>query len=208
MKKARLITSSLMILLSGWVIASQLEARNESVEVGSAAPAFTLTDTHGKQHSLSDFGGKYVVLEWLNFECPFVKKHYNSGNMQSLQKKYTGKGVVWLSIVSSKPGNQGYFPAEEMNKLGAEKKAAPTAVLMDPEGTVGRAYGARTTPQMVVIDPKGNVIYSGAIDDIRSTEVEDVAKAKNYVSAALDEAMSGKDVTVKTSQPYGCSVKY
>lgn len=208
MKKARLITSSLMILLSGWVIASQLEARNESVEVGSAAPAFTLTDTHGKQHSLSDFGGKYVVLEWLNFECPFVKKHYNSGNMQSLQKKYTGKGVVWLSIVSSKPGNQGYFPAEEMNKLGAEKKAAPTAVLMDREGTVGRAYGARTTPQMVVIDPKGNVIYSGAIDDIRSTEVEDVAKAKNYVSAALDEAMSGKDVTVKTSQPYGCSVKY
>jgi peroxiredoxin len=204
----RLFAFSVLALVAGWTAATQLTAKDPAAEVGSAAPTFTLTDTHGQKHSLAEFKGKYVVLEWLNYDCPFVGKHYRSNNMQSLQKKYTGKGVVWLSIVSSKPGSQGYYPPDEMNRLTREKGAAPTAVLMDSDGEVGHAYGARTTPQMVVIDPQQRVIYNGAIDNIRSTEVEDIPKATNYVAAALDEAMNGKEVTVKTSQPYGCSVKY
>jgi peroxiredoxin len=204
----RLFATTAVAVLVGWTVATYVKAKDPSAEVGSAAPSFSLTDTYGAKHSLAEFKGKYVVLEWLNHDCPFVKKHYNSGNMQALQKKYTGKGVVWLSVVSSKPGSQGHYPPDDANKLTQEKKAAPTAVLFDSEGTVGRAYGARTTPQMVVIDPQGRMIYNGAIDDIRSADVEDVKKAVNYVAAALDESMSGREVTVKTSQPYGCSVKY
>lgn len=204
----RLFAFSALTLLACWAVASQLKADNPTAEVGSTAPSFELRDTYGNKHTLAEFKGKYVVLEWLNYDCPFVGKHYKSNNMQSLQKKYTGKGVVWLSVVSSKPGSQGYYPPAEMNKLTKDKGAAPTAVLMDPDGTVGHAFGARTTPQMVVIDPQQRVIYSGAIDNLPSTDVEDVAKATNYVSAALDESMGGKEVTVKTSQPYGCGVKY
>jgi hypothetical protein len=176
--------------------------------VGQPAPAFTLTDTNGKAESLADFSGKYVVLEWINYECPFVKKHYGSGNMQKLQKKYVGEGVVWLSINSSAPGKQGNYEPAKWNELTAEAKASPTAVLLDPEGTVGRAYGAKTTPHMYVIDPKGSVIYAGGIDDKPSTDPADIPGARNYVDEALGEAMTGKPITIASSTPYGCSVKY
>jgi glutathione peroxidase-family protein len=176
--------------------------------VGQPAPAFTLTDSNGARHSLSDLKGKVVVLEWVNFECPFVGKHYGSGNMQKLQKAYTGKGVVWLSINSSAEGKQGYFPPDKINALMKEKGAAPTAYLIDTDGTVGRAYGAKTTPHMYVIDARGNLVYAGGIDDTPSTDQADVATARNFVSAALDEALAGKPVTTASSAPYGCSVKY
>lgn len=176
--------------------------------VGQAAPAFTLTDTNGEQHSLADLKGKYVVLEWINHDCPFVKKHYGSGNMQKLQKKYTEKGVVWLSINSSAPGKQGNFPPEKANELTKEKNASPTAVLLDPDGTVGKEYGAKTTPHMYVIDPQGMLIYAGGIDDKPSTEASDIPTARNHVDQALTEALAGKPITVASSTPYGCSVKY
>jgi peroxiredoxin len=176
--------------------------------VGQPAPAFTLTGTDGKTYSLADFEGKYVVLEWINHDCPFVKKHYGSGNMQKLQKKYTEQGVVWLSVNSSAPGKQGNYPPEKANELTAEKGAAPTALLLDPDGTVGKAYGAKTTPHMYVIDPKGVLVYAGGIDDKPSTDQADIATARNHVDQALTEALAGKPITVASSTPYGCSVKY
>jgi len=176
--------------------------------VGDPAPAFTLTDTNGQTHSLAGLTGKTVVLEWWNYECPFVGKHYGSGNMQRLQKEWTAKGVVWLTISSSAPGKQGYVDAAKANAWMKEKSAAQTAVLLDHDGRVGRAYGAKTTPHMFVIDPKGTVVYAGGIDDKPSTDQADIATAKNFVSAALAEVTAGKRVTVAASQPYGCSVKY
>lgn len=176
--------------------------------VGEKAPDFELSDTNGDSHKLSDFQDEYVVLEWLNHDCPFVRKHYDSGNMQELQKKYTDADVVWLSICSSAPGKQGHYEPEAANKLTVEKKALPTAVLVDEEGTVGRLYGAKVTPHMYVIDPEGTLIYQGAIDDIPSPRKEDVAKANNYVAAALDASMAGEPVARTSSKAYGCSVKY
>ena len=176
--------------------------------VGDPAPAFTLADTNGRSHSLADLKGKTVVLEWWNYECPFVGKHYGSGNMQRLQKEWTAKGVVWLTISSSAPGKQGYVDGAQANTLMKEKQGAPTAVLLDHDGKVGRAYGAKTTPHMFVIDPGGTVVYAGGIDDKPSTDQADIATAKNYVSAALGEVTAGKPVTMAISQPYGCSVKY
>lgn len=178
------------------------------LEVNTPAPDFTLTDTTGKQHSLSDFKEKYVVLEWVNYDCPFVKKHYDSANMQNLQKTYTDKGVVWLSINSSSAGKQGNYSAEEWNKMAQEKGAMPTAILLDTDGQVGKLYDAKTTPHMYVIDPKGQLIYQGAIDDKPSTEGADISTSINYVQKALDESMSGKAVTVSSTKSYGCSVKY
>lgn len=178
------------------------------VEPGQSAPGFTLKSADGKTHSLSDFKGDYVVLEWINYGCPFVKKHYDAGNMQKLQKQYTDKGVVWLAICSSAPGKQGYMEPSEIVAKNADIGAAPTAYLIDADGTVGKAYGAKTTPQMVIIDPQGQVIYHGAIDSIRSANPKDVDKADNYVSQALDEAMNGQPVSTPSSRPYGCSVKY
>lgn len=178
------------------------------VENGKAAPNFTLKDSNGNDVALSRYQGKFVVLEWLNYDCPFVRKHYNSGNMQNLQKTYTGKGVTWLSIISSAPDQQGYYEAVDVNRLSVEKKASPTAVLLDPTGQVGKLYGAQTTPHMFVIDPEGILVYQGAIDDIRSTNPDDAARARNYVSAALDEAMAGKPVSTPSTKSYGCSVKY
>lgn len=177
-------------------------------EPGSAAPDFKLTDTNGKEHSLSDFKGKFVVLEWTNFGCPFVRKHYDSGNMQALQEKYTGKDVVWLMIGSSAEGKQGNFPPEKWNEMVEEKGAKPTAVLLDPEGTVGKLYGAMTTPDMFIIDPEGTLVYRGAIDSIASADKSDIQKATNYVSTSLDAAMNGKPVEPASTKPYGCSVKY
>lgn len=177
-------------------------------EVGKAAPDFTLPDSLGKNHTLSDYTGKIVVLEWLNHGCPFVQKHYNSGNMQKLQRMAKEKGVVWFSVISSAPGKQGYSTPDQANEIAQEKNAQPMAILLDPEGTVGKMYDAKTTPHMFIIEKDGILVYNGGIDDIPSTNVADLAKAKNYVLLALEELQSGKEVSIKTSQPYGCSVKY
>lgn len=176
--------------------------------IGAQAPGFTLRDVEGKEHSLKDFRGKYVVLEWFNHECPFVKKHYTTGNMQKLQKEYVEKDVVWLTVNSSAPGKQGHLTAEQAQAIMKEWNAAPTTMLFDPEGTTGRAYGARTTPHMYVINPEGTLIYAGAIDDNNSPRPATVEGAKNYVVSALEEAMAGKEISVASTEPYGCSVKY
>lgn len=177
-------------------------------KAGDAAPNFTATDSNGRTQTLSEYRSKFVVLEWTNSGCPFTMKHYESGNMQKLQKEWTSKGVVWLTVLSSAPGKQGYKTAAEENAYVKEKGASPTAVLMDPSGSLGHLYGAKTTPHIFIIDPNGKLIYNGAIDDRPTTDEEDIAGAKNYVSAALSEAMGGKPVVTASTQPYGCSVKY
>jgi len=164
----------------------------EDVRVGAAAPAFTATDSRGQSETLAQYRGKYVVLEWHNQGCPFTRKHYVSGNMQALQKEWTAKGVVWFTVISSARGQQGYLTSSEENAYIEKVHAVPTAVLMDSEGKLGRLYSAKTTPQMVVIDPAGKVIYDGAIDDRPTTDPGDVRGARNYVSEALTEAMAGK----------------
>ena len=179
-----------------------------ATKVGEAAPEFTASASNGKTYSLSDYRGKYVVLEWHNNGCPYVGKHYNSGNMQRLQKQWTGRGVVWFTILSSAAGKQGYVTASEENDYLAKMQAAPTAALLDPTGEIGHLYEAKTSPQMVVINPQGVEIYSGAIDDKPTTDVQDVPNATNYVSLALEEAMAGKEVQTPVTRPYGCSVKY
>lgn len=184
------------------------QASAKTARVDQSAPDFTLTDVNGKQVSLSDFRGKYVVLEWVNYDCPFVRKHYGSGNMQKLQKEYTAKGVVWLSICSSAPGKQGFFETGELKTRMEKVDASPTDYLVDASGEVGRTYDAKTTPHMFIINPEGTLIYAGGIDDIASTDQDDIAKATNYVRTTLDAAMAGKPVTTKGSHPYGCSVKY
>lgn len=176
--------------------------------VGQTAPDFTLTDLHGKSVTLSSLKGKFVVLEWVNPECPFVQKHYSSGNMQRLQKEATAKQVTWLSINSTRPTHSDYKTPDQMRAWTAEQKAAPTTTLLDPNGTVGKLYGARTTPHMYVIDPEGQLIYAGAIDNKRSSNPSDIDSARNYVRVALNEARAGKPVTTAATTPYGCSVKY
>jgi peroxiredoxin len=198
----RILSIAAMLLIG---LVSQAQA---AAIVGKAAPSFELKDVDGKTVQLQSYRGKYVVLEWTNFQCPFVGKHYGSGNMQALQKKYTEKGVVWLSICSSAPGKQGYMTGSEAKELIGEREASPTRFLLDANGKVGHAYGAKTTPHMFVINPKGTLVYNGAIDDKPSTDKEDVEKAKNYLTAALDEAMDGHKVEIAATQPYGCSVKY
>jgi hypothetical protein len=179
-----------------------------AARVGEPAPDFTATDTNGKVHTLSEYQGKFVVLEWTNRGCPYTQKHYNSGNMQRLQREWTSRGVAWLTVVSSAPGKQGYVTASGENAYLKQANAAPTAVLLDPAGTLGHLYDAKTTPHIFIINPKGVLIYNGAIDDRPTTDLGDVNGAKNYVSLALEEATSGKPVSNPTSRPYGCSVKY
>lgn len=179
-----------------------------AAKVGDAAPDFTATDSNGNVHKLSQYRGKYVVLEWTNRGCPYTQKHYNTGNMQRLQKEWTAKGVIWLTVASSAPGKQGYVTAADENAYLKQVNAAPTAVLLDPTGQLGHLYDAKTTPHIFIINPQGTLIYNGAIDDRATTDVSDVNGAKNYVTAALDESMAGKPVSVATSRPYGCSVKY
>jgi len=198
-------TLGVLLLLAGGV--SIASAQSEAA-VGEAAPTFVLPDTDGEEHSLADYEGQYVVLEWLNFECPFVGKHYGSGNMQALQETYTEKDVVWLSIVSSAEGRQGYFPPAEMQTQKQKHDAHMDAILMDPSGEVGRTYGATVTPHMYVINPEGELIYKGGIDDKPTTDEADVEGATNYVRNALTQAMNGEEVSPKTAQPYGCTVKY
>ena len=179
-----------------------------AVKVGDPAPDFTGTDSHGQSHKLSDYRGKFVVLEWHNNGCPYTKKHYESGNMQRLQKEWTGKGVVWFTVISSSPGTQGYVTAEEENAYLGKMHAVPSAAILDANGAIGHAYGAKTTPHMFIINPQGQVIYNGAIDDRPTSDVSDINGAKNYVSEALQEAMAGRQVAVTSTRPYGCSVKY
>jgi peroxiredoxin len=179
-----------------------------AVKTGEPAPGFTSVDSNGKQQSLSNYKGKFVVLEWHNQGCPYTKKHYESGNMQKLQKEWTGKGVVWLTVISSAQGTQGFVTPTQENEYLKTMNAVPTAVLMDPGGTLGHLYGAKTTPQMFIIDPSGTLIYNGAIDDHPTSDKSDIPNSKNYVTTALTEATSGKPVTEAVTRPYGCSVKY
>ena len=197
------------ILLAGlFLLVSAAGNSQAAVETGAAAPDFTLSDADNMTKSLSDYAGKYVVLEWLNHECPFVRKHYDSNNMQGLQEEFTQKGVVWLSIISSAPGKQGHCTAEEASELKEQKAAHPTAVLLDSDGTVGKLYGAKTTPHMFIVDPDGTLIYQGAIDDVPSADPADIAEATNYVRLALSQSMAGEEVSNPSTKSYGCSVKY
>ncbi|HEY1937563.1 MAG TPA: thioredoxin family protein [Candidatus Angelobacter sp.] len=200
MKNRRLMLRACVLLA--------LMASAFAVKVGDPAPGFTAVDSNGKQQHLSDYKGKYVVLEWHNQGCPYTKKHYESGNMQRLQKEWTAKGVVWLTVISSAPGTQGFVTPSQENEYLQTMKAAPTAVLMDPGGSLGHLYGAKTTPHMFIIDPTGTLIYNGAIDDHPTSDQGDIANSKNYVSMALHEAMGGKPVAEAATRPYGCSVKY
>ena len=177
-------------------------------KVGAPAPDFKATDSDGRMRQLSEYRGKYVVLEWHNNGCPFTRKHYESGNMQRLQKEWTSRGVIWFTVISSAAGQQGYVTAEQENEYLKRMNAVPTAALLDPQGDVGRLYAAKTTPHMFIINPDGVLIYDGAIDSKSTTDQSDIATATNYVSQALGEAMAGKAVSTPTSRPYGCSVKY
>lgn len=194
--------------LIAFAFATAVSAAHAQAVPGQPAPAFTLTDLAGKRVSLADFRGRYVVLEWNNPQCPFVVKHYASGNMQGLQKRFTGENVAWLTINSTAPGHQDFMKNDAKAAWLARQGAAPTATLVDADGKVGRSYGARTTPHMYVIDPQGTVIYAGAIDDKRSANVADVKTANNFVVQALTDARAGKPVGQASTQPYGCSVKY
>ena len=177
-------------------------------EIGKAAPAFTLPDTRGAEHSLAQYRGKWVVLEWLNYGCPYVKKHYNSGNIPDQQQKWRDRGVVWLAVVSSAPGEQGHFEPARMNAESEKKGSNATAVLLDPAGTVGRTYDARVTPHMFVINPEGTLVYMGGIDDVPTPRERDLERAKQLVDAALEQGMAGNAISTPTSRPYGCNVKY
>jgi len=198
----RLVPCILALLLS---VAPPLLS---AAKVGAPAPDFTSAASNGKTIHLADYRGKYVVLEWHNNGCPFVRKQYDSGNMQRLQKQWTAQGVVWFTVLSSAPGMQGYVTASEENDYLAKRQAAPTAALLDPTGDIGHLYDAKTSPHMFVINPQGVVIYDGAIDDKPTTDVNDVPGATNYVNLALQQAMAGRPVETPATRPYGCSVKY
>lgn len=178
-----------------------------AARVGERAPDFTAVDSNGTTHKLSNYAGKFVVLEWHNRGCPYTRKHYQ-GNMQRLQREWTQRGVIWLTVISSAPGKQGYVTADEENAYVKQVNASPSAVLLDPKGDLGHLYGAKTTPQMFVVNPNGVLVYDGAIDDRPTTDPADIPGAKDYVSQALNEATAGKPVSIATSTPYGCSVKY
>ena len=182
-------------------------AQAATATVGQAAPDFTATDAMGKTHKLSDFKGKHVVLEWTNPGCPFVVKHYG-GNMQALQKEFTGKGVVWLSINSTEKESRDYLAPAKLTAWKAEKKASPTAMLMDESGKIGQLYSAKTTPHMYIVSPQGVLVYAGAIDSVPSAQADDIKTATNYIRQGLNEALSGKPISTASTRPYGCSVKY
>ena len=179
-----------------------------AVKVGQPAPDFTGSASNGKGYHLADYRGKFVVLEWHNNGCPYTQKHYNSGNMQNLQKEWTAKGVIWFTIISSAPGKQGYVNANDENNYMSKMGAAPTAALLDPAGAIGHLYDAKTTPQMIVINPQGVVVYDGAIDNRPTSDLKDISGATNYISLALGQSLSGKPVETAATRPYGCSVKY
>jgi peroxiredoxin len=205
MQKSLTVLSAALLFCSWALCASPAAA---SVAIGKPAPDFTATDISGKAVKLSDYKGKIVVLEWTSNECPIVKKHYDSGNMQKLQKLASAEGVVWLSVDSSGPKNAGYMDGKAAAAWIKDRNAAPTDLLVDASGSVGHLYGAKTTPHMFVIDKNGNLVYAGAIDSIPSSDQKDIAKATNYVQAALDALQAGKPVAVAETQSYGCGVKY
>ena len=201
-----------MKMLPTWIMGITLlalaSASQAALKPGDAAPDFSTKDTKGNTVNLSELKGKYVILEWTNNECPFVKKHYESGNMQQLQKTYTGKGYRWYSIISSAPGKQGNVTPARADELTQSRNAAPTGVILDESGTIGKAYDARTTPHIFIIDPAGKLVYMGGIDSIPSADKGDLANATNYVKATFDALEAGKPVATPLSQPYGCNVKY
>jgi hypothetical protein len=207
-----------VLLFGGFSVRRMLAAKADPeslpdlLTVGAAAPAFTATDTRGGSHSLAGYAGKWVVLEWFNHGCPYTKKHYalvnGVGNSQAMQKEYTGRGVIWLSVVSSGPGRQGYTSAEKAEDQARDKGAAPTAIIRDTAGVLGRLYGARNTPQYAIVGPDGVLRYAGAIDDRNSPSAKDIQGATNYVRAALDAGLAGQPIAVAQTQPYGCEVKY
>ena len=198
-----------VLLAASWLAGAAPRAMAvEGPRIGSTAPDFVGTDSNGKSVALKELRGHIVVLEWSNNQCPFVGKHYRSGNMQALQKETNQQGIVWLTVLSSAPGEQGNVTAAEANELTRSRGAAPTAVILDPSGTIGRAYGARTTPHMFVIDKAGTLVYMGGIDDKATTDVADIPTAKNYVRLALAAVIAGTPVQDPVTRPYGCSVKY
>ena len=198
------LTFSSSLILPAFAM-GMTEARAASV--GQAAPDFTAIDALGKSHKLSDFKGKHVVLEWTNPGCPFVVKHYG-GNMQGLQKEFTAKGVVWLSVNSTAASASDYLPPAKLMAWKAEKKAASTATLMDESGKLGQLYSAKTTPHMYIINPQGVLVYAGAIDSVPSARVDDIKLATNYIRQGLNEALGGKAISTSSTRAYGCSVKY
>lgn len=202
MKRRSLLLAPLPLLLTS------LPALAQTAAVGQPAPDFSALDTTGKTVKLSDFKGKHVVLEWTNPGCPFVVKHYGSGNMPALQKEFTGKGVVWLAINSTETGSADYRKPADLATWLAGQKATPTATLMDESGRIGKAYGARTTPHMYIVNPQGVLVYAGGIDSIPSARVDDIKTATNYVRQSLGEALAGKPISAAVTRPYGCSVKY
>ena len=200
--------NKLVVTLLAVSMASLVSLVQAAAAPGQAAPEFSLVDINGKMQKLSDYRGKYVVLEWFNSQCPFVQKHYESGNMQSLQARYAQKGVVWLGVNSTSPRHSNFRDPVRSQAILKDWKSAPTAFVLDPDGKVGKQYGARTTPHMYVIDPKGMLVYVGGIDDKPSTSQRDIPTAKNLVAAALDDSLGGKPVGTPSAMPYGCSVKY
>jgi peroxiredoxin len=200
--KTKLLTALLAVTAATTLFAA------DSPAVGTNAPDFSLTDSKGKTQSVSQYKGKYVVLEWFNPDCPFVKKHYGSGNMQKLQQEFTGKGVVWLTIDSSAPGLEGNLTADQANAKMTDWKTKQTAFVLDPDGKAGRTYGAKNTPHMFVINPEGKIVYEGAIDSKATPNPADIANSTNYVKVALEESLGGKTVSNAMTKPYGCSVKY
>jgi peroxiredoxin len=197
-----------MTIAAGLCAALMTAAAAAAPEVGKPAPDFTGTDTTGKTWDLADLRGTPVILEWTNHDCPYVVKHYESGNMQALQQEAAEAGYTWLSVISSAPGKQGHVSAAQADELTESRGAAPTAVLLDPEGNIGKAYGARTTPHMFVIDADGTLVYMGGIDDKPTTNIADVEGAQNYVRLAMADLAAGEPVGNAVTRPYGCSVKY
>jgi peroxiredoxin len=206
--RGRVLAIGLYGVATMMTLSAGMQPATAQARIGAPAPAFTLSDSNGRARSLADFTDKTVVLEWTNHECPYVRKHYRGNNMQALQKKWTGQGVVWLSVISSAPGREGHVSSQQANKLTADRGAAPTAVLLDPTGKVGRAYGARATPHMYVINGQGALVYMGGIDDKPTARLEDLKGARNFVDAALNEISQGKPVSATVSRAYGCSIKY
>ncbi|MFZ5565813.1 MAG: thioredoxin family protein [Pseudomonadota bacterium] len=195
-------------LLASLIVGAALLAGAQAATVGQPAPDFTLKDVNGRTVRLSDYRGRHVVLEWNNPGCPFVRKHYDSGNMQALQKEAAAKNVVWLAINSTEASHGDYLPPAQLGRWMSEQKAAPAATLMDEDGSVGRAYAARVTPHMYIVDAQGRLVYAGAIDSIPSGRAEDIRTATNYVRQGLGEALAGKPVSQSTTRPYGCTIKY
>ncbi|MBN9089834.1 MAG: thioredoxin family protein [Reyranella sp.] len=205
---SKLIVPRRSLLIGGAAAALAPAAAFATSDLGKAAPAFSATDSNGKTWSLAELKGEVVVLETTNQDCPYVRKHYSSANMQTQQREAAAKGVVWLTVASSAPGEQGFVTAAQANDLTRTRNAAPAAFLLDPQSKIARAYGATVTPHMYVIDASGLLVYKGGIDSIPSSSVSDVPKAKQYVRVALDEVLAGKPVTDASTRPYGCTLKY